>query len=284
MKNFNWIKFQSIFKLKNVKKNLLLIVLLFNTTCVLFAQEDYKIAGKEFDKENYEKAISYYTKSIEKKEELAKSYNYRGMAYLYSDKLPEAQKDLEYSFQLDPSDYRIYTSLARYCYLTEQMGSALEYYNKSLERKPDNYDLYSERAGVKAILEMYNEAIADADISVQHLPNDYNAYLNRGYVYLRMGHYPESINDLTTSLKMKKSQKGFGNRGTAYALSKKYDLALKDFDKSLEYNPTDPFVLYQKGEVLLSLGQRDKGCDCLLKSKQFGNNVIDDVIEKEKCK
>lgn len=54
---------------------------------------------------------------------------------------------------------------------------------------------------------MYNEAIADADISVQHLPNDYNAYLNRGYVYLRMGNYPESINDLTTSLKMKKSQK-----------------------------------------------------------------------------
>lgn len=49
----------------------------------------------------------------------------------------------------------------------------------------------------------------------------------------------------------------------------------------MEYNPTDPFVLYQKGEVLLSLGQRDKGCDCLLKSKQFGNNVIDDVIEKE---
>lgn len=264
-------------------KNSFLIILLFNTLYILNAQENFNLGGKEFDKGNYEKAISYYTISIQKKEELAKSYNYRGMAYLYSDKVQEAQKDLEYSFKLDSADYRIYTSLARFCYLIGQMGQALEFYNGSLERKPDNYDLYSERAGVKATMEMYNEAIADADVSVKYLPNDYSSYLNRGYVYLRMGNYSEAINDLTISLKMKKSQKGFGNRGTAYALSKKYDLALSDFDKSLEYNPNDPMVLYQKGEVLLSLEQREKACDCLLKSKKFGNNVIDDVIEKAKC-
>jgi len=266
-----------------MKKTILLIVFSFSFLSFLQAQQTYKLAEKEFDNGNYEKAILLYTQSIEKKEELAKSYNYRGMAYLYSDKLQEAQKDLESSFKLDSADYRIYTSLARFCYLIGQMGKALEFYNESLTRKSDNYDLYSERASVKAMLEMYNEAIVDANVAVKHLPNEYNSYLNRGYVYLRMGNYDEAINDLTASLKMKKSQKGFGNRGTAYALSKKYNLALSDFDKSLEYNPNDPTVLYQKGEVLLSLGQKEKACDCLLKSKKFGNNVIDDVIEKEKC-
>ncbi|WP_336690972.1 MULTISPECIES: tetratricopeptide repeat protein [unclassified Chryseobacterium] len=267
-----------------MKKTLLLIVFGFSSLHFTQAQETYKLATKEFNNDHYEKAISLYTQSIEKKEEVAKSYNYRGMAYLYSDKLQEAEKDLETSFQLDSSDYSIYTSIARFCYLTGQMGKALEYYNGSLERKPNNYDLYSERAGVKAILEMFNEAITDANVSVEHLPKDYNSYLNRGYVYLRMGDYDKAINDLTASLKIKKSQKGFGNRGTAYALSKKYDLALVDFDKSLEYNPNDPLVLYQKGEVLLALGKNEKACECYLKSKQFGNTEIDDIIEKAKCK
>ncbi|MFP3592615.1 tetratricopeptide repeat protein [Chryseobacterium sp. SIMBA_038] len=153
-----------------------------------------------------------------------------------------------------------------------------------MEKEPKRYDLYNERAGVKAILEMYTEAIADADFSIKNLPKDHSAYLNRGFVYLRMGKYDEAINDLTASLKIEKSQKGFGNRGTAYALSKKYDLALNDFDKALEYNANDPLVLYQKGEVLLSLGQRDKACDYFLKVKQLGNNEIDDIIEKEKCR
>lgn len=268
-------------KIKKMKKAIFLIAFLFSNTHVLYAQESFKQAEKEFRNENYKKAISYYTQSIEKKEELAKSYNYRGMSYLYNDQVSEAQKDLEFSFQLDPTDYNIFVSIARFSYLTERFGQALEYYNGAIEKKPDDYTLYSERAGVKAILAMYNEAINDANFAVKNLPNDYNVYLNRGYVFLRADNYEKAIDDLSTSLKIKKSQKGYGNRGTAYALMKKYDLALNDFDKSLEYNQNDPLVLYQKGEVLLSLGKREKACDCYLKSKKLGNNVIDDIIKKE---
>jgi len=267
-----------------MKKVIFLIIFSLNNINFLLAQDSFKLAEKEYNKENYEKAILYYTQSIEKKEELAKSYNYRGMAYLYTEKISEAQKDLEHSFQLDPSDYRIYTSIARFCYITEQFEKALEYYNGALERNQNNYDLYGERAGVKAVLGLYNEAITDANFAVKNLPNDDTAYLNRGYVYLRADDYEKAIKDLSLSLKIKKSQKGYGNRGTAYALMKKYDLALSDFDKSLEYNPNDPVILYQKGEVLLLMGKKDKACECYLKSKKFGNNVIDDIIDKEKCK
>ncbi|MFP3592616.1 hypothetical protein [Chryseobacterium sp. SIMBA_038] len=83
-----------------MKKNVFLILFSLTTSCFLRAQESYKLAEKEFDKDNYEKAITYYTESIQKKEEVAKSYNYRGMAYLYSEKMSEAQKDLEYHFNL----------------------------------------------------------------------------------------------------------------------------------------------------------------------------------------
>ncbi|MBW8523214.1 tetratricopeptide repeat protein [Chryseobacterium chendengshani] len=265
------------------KKILFSMIILICNLIFLKAQQSFKLADKEFDKGNYEKAIFYYTESINKKEELSTAYNYRGLSYLYLEKIQEAKADLESSFNLNPSDNKIHISFARFYASTGQFPKALEFYNSSIEKKPDDYQLYNERAGIKAVMEMYNEAIADADFSLKHLPNDYSAYLNRGYVYLRMGNYEKAINDLSASLKIKPSHKGFGNRGTAYALSKKYDLAINDFDRALTYNPDDVLVLYQKGEVLLTSGKREKACDCFLKVKKLGNNEIDDVIEKAKC-
>lgn len=266
------------------KKIFFSMIFLFCHLLFFKAQQSFKLADKEFDKGNYEKAIFYYTESIHKKEELSTAYNYRGLSYLYLEKVQEAKADLESSFKLNPSDDKIHTSFARFYASTGQFPQALEFYNSSIEKKSDNYQLYNERAGIKAIMEMYNEAIADADFSIKHLPDDYSALLNRGYVYLRMGNYEKAISDLSASLKIQASHKGFGNRGTAYALSKKYDLAINDFDKALTYNPDDVLVLYQKGEVLLSLGQKEKACEHFLKVKKLGNNEIDDVIEKEKCK
>ncbi|AYM99925.1 tetratricopeptide repeat protein [Chryseobacterium sp. 3008163] len=202
------------------KKILFSLVFLLCNLLLLKAQQSFKLADKEFDKGNYEKAILYYTESINKKEELSTAYNYRGLSYLYLEKVQEAKADLESSFKLNPSDDKIHTSFARFYASTGQFPKALEFYNSSIEKKSNNYKLYNERAGIKAAMEMYNEAIADADFSIKHLPNDYSAYLNRGYVYLRMGNYEKAINDLSASLKIKASHKGFGNRGTAYALSK----------------------------------------------------------------
>ncbi|WP_294238009.1 tetratricopeptide repeat protein [Chryseobacterium sp. sg2396] len=54
-----------------------------------------------------------------------------------------------------------------------------------------------------------------------------------------MDKYAEAIDDFTKSINIKPSHKGYGNRGTSYALLKKYDLALNDFDQSLKYNADD---------------------------------------------
>ncbi|MDR6920313.1 MULTISPECIES: tetratricopeptide repeat protein [Chryseobacterium] len=265
-----------------MRKTILLLFSLFNFH-ILFGQSNYDLGYKEYDQQNFQKAISYFDKAISARENIFDSYLYRGMSYLYSYDGKKSKEDFDKVLELDPQNSKVYAFYGKYYALTNQFAKAVESYTIALERTPTDYRLYSERGASKAELGMYHEALADADISVQKQPQNYRGYLNRGYIKMRMDKFAEAIDDLNTSLSLEKSKKGYEYRGTAYALLRKHDAALQDFEKALEYNPNDPLILYYQGEVLLSTGQKEKACKSLLKSKQLGNNGIDDVILKAKC-
>ncbi|KYH07899.1 hypothetical protein A1704_04325 [Chryseobacterium cucumeris] len=265
-----------------MKKTILLFFFLIISS-ILSGQSNYNLGYAEYINEHYKEAISLFTKAIEKKEKTFDSYLYRGMSYLYLEDIKNSKEDFDKVLKLDPKNRRIYSFYATYYSSLADFGKALEYYNIAIERDPLDYDLYSERGGVKAELGMYNEALADANISVEKQPKNFSNYLNRGYIKMRMDNYSEAIEDFNTSLSLKESQKGFGNRGAAFALLKQYDAALKDLERSLQYNSDDPTVLYIRGEVLLAMGQQENACKSFLKSRQFGNTGIDDVISQAKC-
>lgn len=266
-----------------MKKTILLLLGLINSQ-ILLSQSNYDLGYKEYNKDHFESAISYFSKAIDKKEKkMLDAYLYRGMSYIYMENAKNSKEDFDKVLELDPQNSKVYSFYARYYSTTSQFGKALESYNKAIEKDPTDYSLYSERGGAKAELGMYNEALADATISIEKQPKNYNSFLNRGYIEMRMDKYTEAVEDFNKSLALQASQKGYGNRGTAYALLRKYDAALQDFEKALGYNPNDPLILYYQGEVLLAMGQQENACKSLLKSKQLGNNSIDDVILKAKC-
>lgn len=250
----------------------------------VFGQVDYNFALNEYNIGNFENAIPFFTKSIQNNEKVQDSYLYRSICHLYLENALESKKDLDAAFEIDSSYVKNYIFYARYYSATNQFGKSLENYNISIKKTPNDYILYSERAGVKSMLGMFEEALKDADIAVKHMPEDYVSWLNRGYVKLTMEKYNSAVEDFTKSLQIKPSQRAYGNRGTAYAILKLYDLAINDFNKSLEFNPNDLLILFFQGQVYEAIGENDKACTCYLKSKSLGNNQIDDVIEKAKCK
>ena len=265
-----------------MRKTILALFCLVNFH-ILSGQSNYDLGIKEYDNDHFENAISYFNKAIDKKDKTFESYLERGMAYLFLGDAKKSKEDLDRAYEINPQSFKVYMYYGRYYSSSSQFGQALENYNKALEKNPKAYYLYGERAGAKSMLEMHTEALVDANIAVEKAPKDYNRFLNKGFVEMRMDKYSEAIEDLTRSLAIKESQKGYGNRGTSYALSGQYDAALQDFEKSLKYNPDDPLVLYFQGQVLLTVGQRENACKSLLRSKQLGNDGIDDIILKAKC-
>lgn len=267
-----------------MNRNILIIILILSNINFVFSQADYEKALKEYDIGNFEKAIPFFTKSIEKSEKLQDSYLCRAISYLYIENADESKKDLDKAYEIDSSYVKNYVFYGRYYSATNQFGKALENYNIALKKTPKDFILYSERGGAKCMLGMYEEAIKDADIAVKNLPDDYVSWLNRGFVKLRMDKYIDAVEDFNKSLQIEPSHKGYGNRGTAYALLGKYDIAIKDFKKALEYNPNDLLMLFYQGQVYEAIGEKDKACVCYMKSKSLGNNEIDDIIHKIGCK
>jgi tetratricopeptide (TPR) repeat protein len=267
-----------------MKRHIFVIILILSNINFTFGQTDYENAIKEYDIGNFDKAIPFFTKSIEKNEKIQDSYLYRSVCYLYTEKAIESKKDVDKAYDIDSSYVKNYVFYGRCFSATNQFGKALESYNIALKKTPKDYILYSERAGTKCMLGMYEEAIKDADIAVKNSPKDYVCWLNRGFVKLRMDKYNDAVEDFNKSLQIKPSQRGFGNRGTAYALLKKNDLAIQDFNKALEYNPDDLLILFYQGQVYEALGENEKACTCYLKSKLLGNNQIDNIIDKIGCK
>lgn len=51
------------------------------------------------------------------------------------------------------------------------------------------------------------------------------------------------------------------NRGICHSLSEKYDLAIADFDKSIELDAKEPYAYYFRGESYASLNKYDKAIE-----------------------
>lgn len=67
---------------------------------------------------------------------------------------------------------------------------------------------------------------------------DYKAYINRGIAYSMMNQIELALNDYNKSIQLKpKSENSYYNRGIAYSKSGKLEEAIKDFQKVIELKP-----------------------------------------------
>jgi tetratricopeptide (TPR) repeat protein len=63
----------------------------------------------------------------------------------------------------------------------------------------------------------------------------------------------------------------------------RYDLALDDFNKSLEINPRHANSLHNRGIILYKIGQTDKACEDWCQAQLLGSTISGIHMEKN-CK
>jgi tetratricopeptide (TPR) repeat protein len=110
--------------------------------------------------------------------------------------------------------------------------------NPKLSRR-DRAATYCNRGIVKAAMELHQEAFEDYNAAIDLMPDLPEPYVGRGNVYFIADRLEEAIEDYNQAmgLELGRMHVAFLNRGMAYELQGRLDLAEADFRKALELAP-----------------------------------------------
>ena len=189
--------------------------------------------------DNPEKAISDFTKVIEKSDEQdADAYYYRGMAFKDLGDFNSALLDLNSAIQLNPND-------------------------------PSYYRL---RGISKSNLDNNEGAITDYNESIR-LDNNYSySYMNRADSYYELGQYQNAILDYTKFIELEpRNPYGYINRGASKASLEKWQEAILDYNKAIELNVRYALAYSNRAEAKYQLGKKIEACSDWKKALDLGD-------------
>jgi S1-C subfamily serine protease len=138
-----------------------------NNAVVNTETNNYLLKGNEaYKKSDYEDAVFYFSKYLEKNIEDHDVYYNRG----YS------------NFKL------------------KKYKPAINDFTKALELKNDDFGTYFYRANCYYSIREYASALADYNLAITISPQYTECYYNRGYTYFKLKKYKEAVNDWTKAI------------------------------------------------------------------------------------
>lgn len=164
-------------KTLNFKQVAAIVTLIFSISNNLFGQNNELVqngdvlnhsafihfcAGVQYDvDEDYENAISEFSKAIQFDPKFAEAYDRRAVVYTKMIKYRKAMNDLTKALELQPnnSDFLNHRGILYYC--LQKYSNALEDYTKALENNPSYAKVYYNRGIVKLVLDDEIGAYAD---------------------------------------------------------------------------------------------------------------------------
>lgn len=256
--------------MKKLKKVLLIVFLVFNSAS--YSQDNFNSGYNEYMYGDLNKAVKILSSCIERKEELSKSYMYRGAAQMFLNEFSKSESDLNSSLKMDSKNEKIYFYFGKLYTLKKEYTKAIENYRIAISKKPDYAEAYNEMASVKGLQGNYIDALQDSNLAIAIDSTNQLFYSNRGFTKIKLGKIEESITDFDLSLKIKPNKKAFSNRGLAYLYLKNYLLAIENFSEALNFESNDPEVLYYRGSCYETIGKIEEACKDYTKSVSIINN------------
>jgi len=209
-----------------------------NSSQKLNSAEAYLNRGIEnYNKRDYDRAITEFTQAIQLNTNYAEAYNNRGKAHSAKFNYDLAIADFTQAIRLVPNNAEVYSNRGEAYSDKEDYVRAISDIDQAIKLDPNNAEAYSRRAfaywakGERAVSNSkllisnpntgktdYDSAVSDFTQVIRLLPNNAKAYDNRGCVYAQRGNIYRDKND--------------------------YDKAIADFETALRLDPkTDKFSL-----------------------------------------
>lgn len=230
---------------------------------------------------NYEGAIEDYQRAIKLEPTSADIHNNLGNTLSTIDNHEGAIDALDKAIHLNPKHANVYMNRGNAKLRMSDSRGAMEDYEMAIKLEPKNPDGYYSRGNAKIKLDDDKGAIEDYDKAIQLNPNFGDAYNGRGGAKGNLGDNRGAIEDYSKSILLNLSGSevydGYGeaefsrrgtdlmischkkllrsesryipyhNRGIIYTQEGKHNLAIEDFNKVIELNPSYSGAYFWRG-------------------------------------
>ena len=196
--------------------------------------------------EKNKSALHSLDKAYELDSNYVKIYNLRGIIYVEQKKYDLAIKEYERGIALKEID----PEGAAYCYRfrAEQYERLREYdkaladYDSAIVLQPENADRYYNRALFYYEQKEYNKSIVDFTRATELDPDDSENWRMLGYVYKNgIKDYEKALDYYEKSLEVDSTYVlSINNKANIYVEQKKYDLAIKEYERGIALKEIDP--------------------------------------------
>jgi len=151
--------------------------------------------------DQFNQAITYYSKNLSRSQKKGLDYVYRGMAYYQLSQLEKALSDLENGVRLLPENAMAQARLAHVQLAKGDSTAALGHLDAALKINPSLQGALVDRATIKAAQGSYEDSKADLDKALQITRNAEGLY-SRAMTLLSLGDVGGAADDLSEANKL----------------------------------------------------------------------------------
>lgn len=183
--------------------------------------------------------------SSETRENLARAYGNRGVAYDNKGEYDRAGRDYDQSVRLDPTSASGHRFRGNAYKLKNDYDRAIAEYNEAISLAPNDALAVNNRGVAYYEKKDYERAVADYSEAIRLDPAYTAAFYGRGLAYSAKRDTGHAIADFDEAIRLEpKFGPAFIARGVEYLDKKEYDRAIADYTQALLTKPVERTVAY----------------------------------------
>lgn len=191
-------------------------------------------------------------------DEKSLAYRYRGDAHADSGELRPAIADFTESIKLQRDNMLAYAGRGRAKFAAGDLAGSIADYTEAIGDLPGytyasiSSDLHVRRGHVYIVSKQLDNAINDLTTAIRLNPWNVEAFNDRGVAHMKKKDLDRAIDDYTSAIALAPLPQIYSNRGHAYELQQRQDLAISDLQNALMHDPS----LTEARDALKRLGVR----------------------------
>jgi tetratricopeptide (TPR) repeat protein len=218
-----------------------------------------KQANQALGKDEFDKAIILFTRTLTANPKLIEAYLGRAVAHDRKGDGKAAMADLDAAVKVDPKSVRALTTRGMTRLALGQHDKALADFDEIVRLDPKNVGGYINRGNVHSAKRDHDKALADFSKVIEIEPKFPFAYHLRGRTYLDQHQFDKALADFNKALVLDpKFVAALIGRGDLFAEKGDLDKAFIDFNRAVEIDPNNPEAYQARGDAWAEKGDYTK--------------------------